>query len=310
LVEWLVLVDYPNVENDAVEFIDYFGAPKVFVYVDFADAMRLEEMQGEGEAEDEDEALQKLADARTGHEAVLKLFEEKCPSTVVKADWAQIRTPQELHESVCRHLFPRVYVIVAPTGTVPFSSIIADAVCASKREGKRPTKFTVIDCNALCQRGGHNVDIEEELWKASFRVQPCGCLPLTLWERLFKEAFSKAANPTGTFLVINFPQPSSFKSSPTVRDQFHLLESISVFMGILHVTLSEDAYEKFCSDNMEDADAYAEFDEHVHDTALVQFDANQICHSRIESAGSAEEAAKKAATEFVAFQGKAEQALQ
>merc|ERR1712072_1314734 len=95
-------------------------------------------------------------------------------------------------------------------------------------------------------------------------------------------------------------------STPTIRDQFSMLESISTFMGIIHVKVAETAYSQCTSSS--DFDAYSNFEGQVKNATLVQFGADKIKECVIDQVSSPEEAAQAVAADFLSFQEKAEQA--
>merc|ERR1719183_955426 len=106
----------------------------------------------------------------------------------------------------------------------------------------------------------------------------------------------------GTLIVTNFPTPCSMTSMPTIRDQFSMLESISTFMGIVHVKIDEGARPgtgDYCS--------YGAFESQIKNVTLVQFGAEKITECNVD-AGALQEGAKAVAAEFFSFQEKAEQA--
>lgn len=237
---------------------------------------------------------------------MIKIFEEKCPASLIQIDVK--KPPQEMGELIRKRLLPHVYVIAAPSGVNDFSGFVIDAICTSGKEGARPAKFTAIDCNQLFQKGGHNASIEDRLHKASFMAEAPDALPTKLWVDLFKEAFAKSANPMGTFLVSNFPTPCSVTSSPTIRDQFHMLEPNSTLKGVLRVKVTEAAFRHFCTDDTEAWNAYQSFDDKVYNQIIVQFGMQNICDCTVQDTRHPEEAANKVAAEFLRFQEKMDQA--
>jgi len=304
----IVLDRYPSSAADAAALLEYFGEPKVAVNLQVDEEFQTDEWKAANEEADieEEEILKMLQGERSADEATFKVFEEKCPTSCLKVDYASVKSSEELAKVVRKRLFPRVYVITAPSGRADFSGLVASAVCTARREGKRPMKFTVINSEDLFKSGGHGSAIEDKLSKAAFTASTPDELPAPLWVELFGEALAQSANPMGTFLVTNFPTPCSARSSPTIRDQFDMLESITTLVGILHVKLTEAAFARYCSDSPAEWTAYEDFDAMVYDTNLKQFSSSLICDCVIDDMGKPEEAAKKAAAQLLDFQDKAE----
>jgi hypothetical protein len=260
--------------------------------------------------------------AATAAEALMfKEFELKCPPCALKTPWAEVKTPEDLQASINLRLRAKVYVIVAPSSAgVDFSGIVAESICTMRREGKKQSKFTVIDCNDLFKRGKHTFAIETRLQQASFSSSSPDSIPAKLWADLFCEAFTRSSNPMGTFLVTNFPTQCSLTGSPTIRDQFDMLASISAFMGVMHVKLPSKAFGKCLYPDATGAPnvqtefaAYEAFEKKVNSQTLVQFDfgrsgrPDQVCEVRIEdSVQTAADAAKQAAADFHEFKEKVE----
>jgi hypothetical protein len=316
----LVLDRYPVLDEEAKTFQKYFEGRTLVVASFDADletdtAVYTEEFPDE---EIEDEAReQKLKEARTNQEKMIEEFKAKSAPTVMSLSVADITgdaprlTVDGINVQICNRLKPKVYVLVAPSGKVDLGSLIANAVCTARREGKKGTKFTVIDSDALFTLGGHSSELEDKLSKASYTADAPDTVPASLWKELFTEALQKSANPMGTFFVTNFPTPSSVTSTPTIRDQFSMLESITQFMGIMHVKLSDAAYQRCAAGKPvgpDDIASYENFYEKVKNGTIVQFGAEKIRECVIDNCSSAEDAAKTAAADFLAFQEKAEQA--
>jgi hypothetical protein len=244
---------------------------------------------------------------RKQHDKNLEEFKAKCASSVLSVSMKEVlaSTTTAIHLQIRDRLRPKVYVLVAPAGKADFSGLVANTICTSRREGKRPTKFTIIDSNSLFMAGGHSKAIEDKLSKASFTAGAPDTVPAPLWKELFEEALQASANPMGSFLVTNFPTPCCLTSTPTIRDQFSMLESVSTFMGIVHVTLSEGSYSR-CVSKGEAVDyaAYSEFESQVKNATLVQFGADKIQDCFVDQAKSAEDAARTVAADFMAFQEK------
>jgi len=310
---FLVLNRYPRKQADAAAFLDEFGSPKVVVSVTSNDEFLKEELTAK-HAEDEnppdDEAMEALVGtAKTTLEGTWGLFTEKCPTNTMSKEWdAETGNHDLLSASIREKLRPQVYAIVAPSGSSDFCNLVADAICTSKREGTRPRKYTVVDCNELVKPGRHGQGIEDRLAKASFGADAPDRLPVNLWIDLFKEAFAQSANPMGTFLVTNFPTPCSMTSNPTIPDQFYLLGEAANLMGTQLVKLSDAAFAKFCSQDAEVLAAYQAFDERVLTQGKVQFDRLRICESLVEGNEALDLVVAKVAEEFRDFQERAEKA--
>lgn len=309
----LVLDGYPANANDAGAFIGYLKEkgqdPRVAINIVMDEDARMEEYKVQHEDEDlpeEEELVAMLATERTEQKATFEFFQGNCPTIEVTWNAEATNFQEELLAMTRKRLLPRVYVLVAPSGQGDFSSLIANAVCTSRRDGGRAVKFTIIDSETLFKSGGHSADIEDQLHKASFTAEAPDCVPAPLWVSLFSEAMSQSANPMGTFLVTNFPTPCSVTSMPTIRDQFSMLSSISTLMGVVHVKLSEASYSVCVGDG--NFKSYYDFEESVANSTLVQLGAAQICTCSVDSAPNADEAARSVAADFLVFQEKAEQA--
>jgi adenylate kinase family enzyme/nucleoside diphosphate kinase len=290
---FLVLERYPKTEEDASAFVDMFGAPKLVVDItaddEFLDAEH-EEMNPDDETDPEERAAKREAD-KTARESMLKAMEEKAPGT--KLSLAHTMKPAEMGELIKKRLMPKVFVLVCPSGSAPFSSMVADVLCTKG-------KYTILDCNDIVSSGGHSPELEERLTKTLRTAEAPDALPASLWTALFEEAFAKSANPMGTFLVTNFPTPCAVRSCPTIRDQFCMLESISVLGGILHVSLSEEAFKQCCSESAEALSDYQVFDQSVKDQALAQFAESSICEATVEDAKNSKSAAESVAEKLQA----------
>lgn len=236
-------------------------------------------------------------------------FKAKCAPSVFSVNMAEVvaanLTSDALHQQIRSKLLPKVYVLVAPSGKADFSSIIANAICTSRREGKKAAKFTIIDSTTLFKAGGHGSALEDKLAKAAYTADAPDAVPAPLWKELFTEALQTSANPMGTFIVTNFPTPCCLTSTPTIRDQFSMLESISTFMGIVHVKVSQTAYQR-CVGSA-DYDMYSTFESQVKDATLVQFGTDKIKECVVDQINNVAEAAQVVAADFLTFQEKAEQ---
>jgi adenylate kinase family enzyme/nucleoside diphosphate kinase len=307
----LVLNRYPNNASDAAAFQKYFGDPKVVACFKMDEEAHMESFKEENPDDDteSDELASKLEAERKQLEKTTEEFKAKCSPSVFSVNMADLTaanvTSEGLHLQIRNKLLPKVYVLVAPAGQVDFSSIIANTICTSRREGKRAAKVTIIDSNSLFKPGGHSSAIEDKLSKAAFTADSPDSVPAPLWKELLVEALQASANPMGTFLVTNFPTPCCMTSAPSIRDQFSMLESISTFMGILHVTVADTAYPRCVGSG--DFAQYATLDSQIQDASLVQFGAEKIKQCTIDQISSITEAANAVAADFMAFQEKAEQ---
>jgi hypothetical protein len=308
----LVLNRYPNTEKDAAAFQKFFGGPKVAAFFNVGEEAHLELFKEENPEDETDaeELATKLEAERKQLEKTIEEFQAKCAASVMSVDMnpeaAASTTPEALQVQIRTKLLPNVYVLMAPAGKADLSGTIANTICTSRREGKRPVKVTIIDSNSLFKPGGHSAAIEDKLSKAAFTAQSPDAVPAPLWKELFTEAMQSSANPMGTFLVTNFPTPCCMTTTPTIRDQFSMLESISTFMGIIHVKVAESAYSRVVGGG--DYATYDGFENQVKNATLVQFGADKIKEVVVEQVETAAEAAKTVAAEFLAFQEKAEQA--
>jgi len=314
----LVLDRYPANDRDAAEFLRHFGAPAAMVSIDLDEEKHKEEYAAENpdDEADPEELDNRLADMRKQHEKVTTEFKNKCAPCVMSVNWTERLDSglapdvinAQLSTEVRKRLLPKVYVLVAPSGSLDFSSLIANAICTERKEGARPVKFTIINSDSLFKPGGHTKEIEEKLSKAAFMADTPDSVPASLWKELFTEALQQSANPMGSFIVTNFPTACCLTSSPTVRDQFSMLESISTFMGVMHVQVSETAFARCCGNGKGDAFAdYSEFSLQVNKKIVEQFGSEKIKECIIDQVGNADEAAKTAAADFLSFHEKAEQ---
>jgi len=308
----LVLNRYPNNDKDAAAFVKYFGDPKVAAFFNVDEEAHMEGFKEEN-PDDETEAEElaaRLEGERKAHDKTLEELKAKCAPSVMSVSMADVAasntTPDALSLQIRSRLLPKVYVLMAPSGNTDFSGLITNTICTSRREGKRPVKFTIIDSDKLFLPGGHSAAIEDKLAKAAFTSDAPDTVPAPLWKELFTEALQMSANPMGTFLITNFPTPCCITSTPTIRDQFSMLESISTFMGIVHVKVAESAFQRCVGGG--DFEVYQDFECKVKDATLVQFGSEKIKEVVIDNVGSIGEAAQTVAADFMAFQEKAEQA--
>jgi len=315
----LVLARYPAIDKDAADFVRHFGPPAAMVSIDLEEEAHKEEYLAEHQDDDTDpeELDNKLQDMRKQHNKVTEEFKGKCAPSVMSVNWAEQLaatgpepSPEaanvQLHRDIRKRLLPKVYVLVAPSGKLEFSSLVADAICTERKDGARPPKFSIIDSDSVFKPGGHSKMLEEKLSKAAFTSESPDCVSASLWKELFSEALQRSGNPMGPFIVTNFPTPCSMKSNPTVRDQFSMLESISTFMGIMHIKVGEAAF-PVCVGEKDVYVACADFQGDVQKKTVEQFGAERMKECVIDQCSSAEEAAKIAAVDFLSFYEKAEQ---
>jgi hypothetical protein len=320
----LVLARYPAVDKDAADFVRHFGSPAVMVSIELDDEGHkadYDEQHAEDENPPDPEELEKLLDdMRKAHAKVTEEFKGKCAPSVLSVNWAErlqatgSEEPAEqadianskLNMEIQKRLLPKVYVLVAPSGKFEFSSKVASAICTMQKDGSRPPKFSIVDSAAVFRPGGHSSALEDKLRKAAFTSEAPDCVPASLWKELFTEALQQSGSPTGPFIVTGFPTPSAMKMNPTIRDQFSMLETVSAFMGIVHVKVSEAAY-PVCVEQNADYSAYADFQGEVQKKTIEQFGAERMKECVIDKCSSADEAAQLAAADFMAFYEKAEQ---
>jgi hypothetical protein len=252
----------------------------------------VEEFQEANEdAEVDPEELQaKFEEDKQVRATMLKGIEEACPGCVMSLSQATVK-PEEMAEQIRKRLLPQVYVL-ASAGS--FTEFVADSICTKG-------KYTILDSTKLLSSGEHTPELEAQLTKALKTAVLPDALPAQLWKALFKEAFAKSANPMGTFIVTNFPTPCSVGSSPTIRDQFCMLESISVLRGIMQVTLSQAAFSQCCSESQDALAAYLVYDQSVKEQTVVQFSDSQICEARVEDATDAKAAAGAVAVKLLQY---------
>jgi hypothetical protein len=309
----LVLNNYPATDKDAAAFQKYFGDPKVVVSLNVEEEALVDTFKEENPEDESDpeELTTRLTEQKKQNDKVMDEFKSKSASSFMSFNLAEIKetniAPQTLSAQIQKRCLPQVYVLVAPSGQSNFSGLIANTICRSRTEGKRPSKITIIDSDQLFRPGGHSNAIEDKLSKAAFTAASPDAVSAPLWKELFAEAVQTSVNPMGIFLVTNFPTPCCLKSSPTIRDQFSMLESISTFMGIFHVKVTESVFFDCTGCNQSaDYSTYSEFEGQVKNTTLVQFGAERIKESVVDNVNSREEAAKAIAADFLSFQEKAE----
>jgi len=288
----LVLDRYPKTADDAAAFLATFGAPKLVVEIACETEFLVEEFQEANEdAEVDPEELQaKFDEDKQVTATMLASMEEACPGCVLSLSQATVK-PEEMEELVKKRLLPQVCVLVCPT---PFAGAVADAMCTKG-------KFTLLDCAKLLSSGGHTPQLEAQLSRALKSAELTDALPAQLWKALFQEAFATSANPMGKFIITNFPTPCSTRSSPTIRDQFCMLESIAVLRGILQVTLTKEAFAQCCRDGHDALAEYLGFDESVRQQTAVQFADSQICEARVEDATNSKRAAEAVAAKLLDY---------
>merc|ERR550537_1244833 len=165
----------------------------------------------------------------------------------------------ECNAEIVKSLNAKAYVVVSPLTNAAVGRHVGAAICSvSKIQDKKPVKYTLLDTEVLCKKGGHSQEIEEELTQVGMTAASPDALPVPLWTDLIKEAFQRSSNPLGNFVISNFPTACSTKSYPSVRDQFDILESLCTLQGIIFVKFTEDAYSKFGIDAAS-AQAYQDY---------------------------------------------------
>eukprot|EP00435_Cladocopium_sp_Y103_P031288 s2932_g7.t3 len=299
----VVLQNFPSVDSQAHSFIEAFGSPKVVLDIECDDEFLEEEWKGlhEDDAFDAEQFAEMLAGQRQAREATGKVFKQLCSGSCLSVDKKLLETPGLLKGTVAPKLWPTVYMILAPNGACDFANLVAQTICTSSSVGGLedavPVKYTVVDALAICKRGGHEPAVEDALGKASFNANTPDNLPIKVWADLLKEAFMTSANPMGTFLLTNFPTPSSITNN-NVRDQLAVVESLSNLAGILHVKVGAAAYACFCSTEPESLTAYEGDDDKVHNQTLAQFGPAYLMECLIQEATDGPLAAQKVAGHF------------
>lgn len=299
----VVLQNFPSVDSQAHSFLEAFGSPKVVLDIECDDEFLEEEWKGlhEDDAFDAEQFAEMLAGQRQARETTGKVFKQLCPGSCLSVEKKLLETPELLKDTVAPKLWPKVYMILAPNGACNFANLVAQTICTSSTAGGLedavPVKYTVVDALAMCKRGGHEPAVEDALGKASFNANTPDNLPINVWAEVLKEAFMTSANPMGTFLLINFPAPSSITNN-NVRDQLAVVESLSTLAGILHVKVGAAAYACFCSTEPESLTAYEGDDDKVHNQTLAQFGPAYLMECLIQEATDGPLAAQKVAAHF------------
>jgi len=310
----LVLSNYPQTDKDAAAFLAYFGDPKAVVGFTLDPEAFTEQYKEENENDpaDGEELEAKLEGMRKQHLKAMDEFKGRGAGNVSEFNADTKENSEVFRQQIplaCRRLLqPKAYVLVAPSGSAEFSRLIANTVCTSRKESGRQNKLTIIDANTVFQKSGHSKDLEDRLAKAQFTARAPDAVSALLWKDLFNEALQSAANPLGTFLITNFPTPCSTSMTPTTRDQFSMLESICNFMGIIHVKLSESAFQQCVarSDPSANFSAYSGFEGKVRDATFVQFGEEKIKQVTIDKVNHSDDAIRKVASELLSFQAQAE----
>jgi len=233
------------------------------------------------------------SDAEAAFDDALKVFEEPVEEEPVEevkppaeegeeAEEAEEEDGEKKPEPVKVKPLPKVYVVVAPSGSSDIASAATTAICNSATDGTKPAKMTVLDAMELFQAGKYSPELEEALHRASFAATAPDDLPMKLWLDIFNEAFEASSNPLGPFLIKNFPTPSAMAEGPKARDQFSWLSSVANLSGILHVHLSENTFRRCCSDVPADANQYQRYDAEVHDQMLKQYGKSLICECFVD----------------------------
>jgi len=304
----IVLDGYPATKEQCEAFIGKFGEPKILADISMPD----EELQANAEKESADageedfdgEAFQELMNTA---KPVYEALQGGCApmSCYVKVDG--MKGVPECNAEIVKSLNAKAYVVVSPLTNAAVGKHVGAAICSiSKVVDKKPVKFSLLDTDVLCKKGGHSQEIEEELTKVSMTAASPDALPVPLWTSLIKEAFTRSPNPLGNFVIANFPTACSTKSYPSVRDQFDILESLCTLQGIIFVKFTEDAYSKFGIDAAS-AQAYQDYMNKVEEYIDVQYgkvETLKVFKTEIDGAsasdsqGALRTTAKKIATEF------------
>lgn len=285
----LVLHDCPADEASAKALVETIGCPKVVAYVECDEEFLTEEYATlhEGEDDADPEVLANNMQAqRTSSDRMLAAFKEQSQDKVVVIDRKVVSKPDEMFEMVKQKLLPSVYVMLAPA---PLANYVAEKICTIDTvydSGLVSEKYTVLDAMELCKPGNHSIAIENALAKASFNAVTPDCLPAKLWSDLLSEAFARSPRPMGTFLLLNFPTPSSMTGGVTIKDQFAMIESVSTIAGLLHVKVSSDAASLGCLPVDGDFAAYTAFDTAVYDQTLQQFGTSKLLDCTTEDKAS------------------------
>jgi len=290
------------------EFVEYFGSPQLVVNVEIDDEPLLEEVKNEFPDAEEEEQETKKNERSTYLESSEVFKESMAQSSILNIRLSSLQPseddPDKINRDMCEmvraRMLPKAYVLVMPHSE--FGSLATSSICTNVRSHK----FTVIDTAEIFQRGRHSPEIEEQLHKAAFTAEAPDCLPAKLWVDLFQEAFTASANPTGPFLITNFPTASAIAGvGPTFRDQFCMLDGIVVIEGMLHLQMAEEAFTACCPDR--DFAAQQEFDDVLNAYIRMHFNdkasPNRICEAKVDAipAHGEAEAAEKVAEVFVKF---------
>lgn len=287
----LVLYDCLTDEAAAKALTENIGCPKVVAYVDCDDEFLTEEYSAlhEGEDDADPEAFTNgLQTQRDSTEGMIAAFKEQSQDKVVVIDRKVVSTPEDMFEMVKQKMLPSVYIMLAPA---PFSNYVADKICTINTaydSGLVPQKYTVLDAVELCKPGNHSVALNNALAQASFNAVTPDCLPAKVWTDLLSEAFARSPSPMGTFLLVNFPTPSSTTGGLTIKDQFAMIESVSTIAGLVHVKVSEDAASLGCLAADADFAGYTAFDAAVYDQTLRQFGNESLLDCSTEDTPSEE----------------------
>jgi len=264
----IVVVDRLTVSNfDTDNLNDQLGLPKLGVDILCDDEFLEEEYKALHEDEDfnaEEFAARKAQESESVDGARRTLLRMD-GGNVLQIDRKDFKTPEEMHQMIKKSLLPKVYLVVAPSGKVDMGAMMAEMLSTLSSQ-----KIPVIDASQLCTRGGHSPAIEDALRKAAARGEPTGCLPPDVWAALFTEAFAKSADPTGNFVVINYPVMTT-RPGYTVQDQLALLPTISSLKAVSVLQVRNEVLYEFYSPRLEDVDSYNSSVSKVVDQVMLQF---------------------------------------
>jgi len=304
----IVLDSYPSTKEQTEAFIGKFGEPKILADISVPDETLQSNAEKEaadaGEEDFDGEAFQELMDSK---KPVYESLQGHCAtmSCYVKVDGT--KGVPECNADICKTLNPKAYIVIAPLTTAAVGKHVGAAICSvSKVQDKKPVKYSLLDTDVLCKKGGHSQEIEEELTRVGMTAASPDALPVPLWTSLIKEAFQRSPNPLGNFVISNFPTACSTKSYPSVRDQFDILESLCTLQGIVFVKFADAAYEKFGIDAAS-AQAYQDYMNKVEEYIDVQYgkvETLKVFKTEIDAASASDSqvslrtTARKIATEF------------
>jgi adenylate kinase family enzyme/nucleoside diphosphate kinase len=304
----IVLDGYPANAEQAAAFTAKFGEPTILADVNLPQDQMMANAENEATAAGEEnfdgEAVEaEIAEAKPIYDALQEYFAKT--SCYIKVDGT--RSVPDCNADIVKTLNPKAYIVISPLTAANVGRHVGAAMCSvSKLQDKQPVKFTLLDTEVLCKKGGHSQEIEEELTTVGMTASSADALPVPLWTDIIKEAVQRSPNPLGNFVISNFPTACSTKSYPSVRDQFDILESLFTLQGIIFVNFTEDAYLKFgideaskqeCQDYMKKVEEYIDVQYGKVETVSV-FKPELDGASASDSQGALRITCKKIATEF------------